>query len=122
MKYLVALMILVAQSAQAKWTAISEEIDGTQYYIDMQSVRFNGSYRTYWSLENSTRDKFSPYSIRRKEEIDCAQERKRSLRYTRFDRLMATGRVSLESDLTSQWQYIPPASVEDTFLKLLCAP
>ena len=122
MKYLVALMILIAQPAQARWVLAETSSDHTEHYIDFMSIRVDGNYRKFWKLinfpkiENSTGQE----SIRVRMEIDCKEERQRILTSTRFSKPMEAGSILNNSTEISEWQDIAPTSVANTFLTILC--
>jgi hypothetical protein len=67
-------------------------------------------------IENSTDQE----SIRVRMEIDCKEERQRTLTFTRFSKPMEAGSVVINSNQIGEWQDIAPTSVANTFLTILC--
>jgi hypothetical protein len=123
MKYLITLMILIAQPAQAEWTEVSVDIQGNKHFIDMDSIRINGNYRKYWGLVDYSKpqnESSGELSTRKKSEIDCKEEQYRWLSVTAFSEHMENGAVVARLEAIGSWKQIPPSTIIAGILKTIC--
>ena len=49
---LFVLLMLSAKPALAEWTLVDKGNDGTDVYVDYESVRKNGNFRRVWAMAN----------------------------------------------------------------------
>ena len=54
MKKLLILLfsILISFNSYGEWTEISENVNGTKYYIDYETIKKNNEYLYYWQLDD----------------------------------------------------------------------
>ena len=118
--FLIGLMML-AGSAWAEWVLYSKSESNTFYY-DTATIRKDGHIRRVWEINDlSERRKDGEMSRRRRTEYDCKQERMRFLVITEHSEPMASGEILVTSGEDKNWRDVPPDTVADKMLKLVCA-
>jgi hypothetical protein len=123
MKYLLLLVILIASTAWAGWTKVNSS-NGTDFYIDVSSVKAEGAKRTTWQLTNYS----TPQSLvddyylssRARVEFDCKEEKSRLLTITVFSMRNADGKPLLTSDEPTKWSDIAPYTTARGILNAVC--
>jgi hypothetical protein len=121
MKYLIALMILIAQPAQAEWILVASDKEGNKHFVDMESIRIKGNYRKYWGLvDYSTPEKLGQLSHRARSEVNCKEEQHRLLSITAFAEHMAGGAVLGQVEEIMEWTEVAPSSTRGGTLKVVC--
>ncbi len=123
MKYLIALMILIAQPAQAEWTEVSVDIKGNKHFVDMESIRINENYRKYWGLINflaPQNQSVGQLSHRIRAEVNCKEEQSRLLSVTAFPEHMAIGEVQAKQEEIDKWTEVAPSTTGWRVLKVIC--
>ena len=110
-----------AVPATADWTKVSDEGSFAQY-VDYDTIRKDGNLRKVWALhDNKKRDEDGEMSTRFRMELDCKEERTRTLSISSHSQNMAGG--ALLRKLTQEnpkWKDVVPNSVGDTILKIAC--
>jgi hypothetical protein len=128
MKYLLALVMLVALPVSAEWESVGAT-DDEEVYIDMDTVRISNdlrmdnSLRRVWTLTNrSKKGRLGEMSLRILREIDCKQERIRVLSMTGFTGAMGSGSSlpTYRGD-NDPWDYIAPKTFAYYFYLKACA-
>ena len=113
MKTLLLALLLVTSSAWAEWVKVS-----SGQYIDPDSIRKDGDLRRVWELRNYEPER---RSARARMEYDCKQERKRILSISTHSEPMAGGMIVSQYGEDSIWRDIPPDTVAELLLKIVCA-
>lgn len=109
-------------SALAEWTRLGEGMNASNYYIDVQGIRKDGNLSKVWLIQNlKQRDTSGEMSVLTLKEYDCNEERHRTLAISTHSEVMATGVTLLNGNPKGDWQYIPPKSVAEFILKIVCA-
>ena len=90
--YLLTLVMLFTSFAWADWVMLAKGTNGTQLYVDLQTVKKDGNFRKFWQLTNLTsRGVAGEMSRKSRVEIDCKEERVRALVVTEYSKPMADG-------------------------------
>ena len=119
-KTLLLALLLATGSAWAEWVKVGGN-DGINIYIDPASIRKDGNLRRVWMIQDSKqRDKEGLMSMRMRREYDCKQERARFLFLSSHSEPMAGG-TSNQEGVETRWNEIPPDTLEEDILKLVCA-
>ncbi len=115
-------LLFVSGSASAQWVKVDWTND-MSVYIDPTTIRKDGNLRKVWQLQDlKERDKDGELSRRFRSEYDCKNERRRLLSFSTHSEPMANGMSLYQSTADStQWNDIPPRSVAETVLKIVCA-
>ena len=118
---LLSLGLLVTGSAWAEWVKVSKGDMAT--YIDQDTIRQDGNLRKVWELRDfKQRDKDGSMSVRTRSEYDCKGERYRFLSASEHSEPMAGGVTLRRSQYNDdEWQHVPPGSVGDIVMKIVCA-
>lgn len=123
MKKLIVACVMAtsAASAFAEWTHLGDASVGG-FYVDFGTIRKDGDLRKVWSVLNfKQRDISGAMSAQFRTEFDCKDERKRMIAFSRHSEAMAFG-VTLDSNPSPEpWSAIPPESLSEETLKIVCA-
>jgi hypothetical protein len=118
---LIALSLLASLPVWAEWTYIVTNQRGDKFYLDMKTIRKDGSLRKVWELvEFSKKTGFGGRSIRSRGEYDCKNERYRQLSMAAFAENMADGDVITTDNDTKEWQDIAPETAQNILQLFLC--
>ena len=125
MKYLLALVMLIASPAWAEWTKVAEGVEGTELFVNYSTIRIEGSKRKVWQLTNFSTPKKTALgrevlSLRARVEFDCKQEQQRLLSVSIFSQYFAGGEVVKTENDGTNWQDIPPDAVGWKILQSVC--
>ena len=118
----VASTVALASPVFAEWTELGENVIGTTYYIDIDTVKVNNGYVYYWELSDYLKP--SPNGVlssKSLNEVDCDTPRKsRSLSDTFYTQPMASGSVNSSGNDASEWIYPSPDSVGEAMTNAVC--
>lgn len=114
-----ALMLFVTSSAWADWILMNES-DVAKIYIDPTTVRGEGHLRKVWQLLDFKLDVLGVRSFREKMEYDCEGERFRRLWYSEHSAPMAGGRMLKRGGTDDDWNEIPPKTVAEQMMQIVC--
>jgi hypothetical protein len=113
--------LMLTGAAWAEWEKIAEN-DFAEYYIDRATIRKDGNLRRVWRLQDlKQRDKDGVLSRRFRAEYDCKQERDRILSFITHSEPMADGTILKLASMNNEWSDIPPNSIAEDVLKIVCA-
>jgi len=117
---LVCLMMLTG-SAWAEWVMYEKTESSTSYY-DPATIRKDGNMRRVWQLNDLRERNTSGVMSRRiRQELDCKQESYRILAFLSHSEPMAGGTILESADEQKIWRAIPPNTVAEALLKIVCA-
>ena len=122
-KLLITLLasLLVTGSAWAEWVLISGD-DTVDHYIDPATIRKDGNLVRVWEISDlKTRSTAGDLSRRIRYEYDCKQERIKLLSFSTHSGPMANGTTLLSDSSDGEWLHIPPGSIGESVLKIVCA-
>ena len=113
--------LLFTGSAWAEWVKVAESDDFVRY-IDPATVRKDGNLVKVWEITDyKKRDKDGKLSLRSRTEYDCKQERYRGLSISQHSGPMASSTTLFSSEGPFTWSEIPPGTVSEEVLKIICA-
>jgi hypothetical protein len=113
--------LVLTGTAWAGWVKVANT-DLIDYYIDPASIRKDGNLRMVWELQNlKQRHKDGELSRRGRNEYDCKQERRRNLSFSMHSESMAEGTTLISGSNSSQWADMPPDTIGEWVLKIVCA-
>lgn len=120
---LMPLLLLATGSAWAGWEGVGTNDDGATIYVDRATIRKDGNLRRMWMLTDfKQRDKNGVMSMRQMNEYDCKSERGKLLAQSEHDKPMTGGKVLVGSGVVhGGWYEIPPGTVAEGMLKIVCA-
>jgi hypothetical protein len=109
--------------AYAQWTLVGDN-DAGQFYIDLTSIhQINQNKRVWVKTEYSSNSKMTLQenirSTRSLQEFDCRERKYRRLSFHAYKQPNLIDSV-FTSNTVQEWQYIPPNSVSDAELRLIC--
>lgn len=106
--------------AAAAWTPV-EGTANSYDYVDLASLRVDGTLRRIWTLHDLTeRDAEGDMSYRSLLEFHCPEGRYRSLQNLFFAGSMGTGRMSGRSSAPGAWRAVQPDSVAASIMRRVC--
>lgn len=113
--------LMLTGAAWAEWVEINSTDDAI-FYIDPATIRKDGNIVRVWEIQNlKQQSKKGELSRRARMEYDCTQERNRFLSISTHSGPMAGGTTMMSGSNGSQWEDIPPNTVSETALKIVCA-
>lgn len=124
---LAILLTIISTSALADWTLIESE--NPARYIDKASISRKGNFAKMWDLADyvlpeSSLDPAgngkSYLSSVAYNEYDCSGRMIRMLGMSLFSENMKKGNIIEEWQGSTEWKYIIPGSVGESFLKIAC--
>lgn len=114
------LLICLPVAAWAEWRFVGGALRA-DYYIELSSVRSNGSNREVLELfDLSEPDAHGSRSYLAVFEYDCWARQYRILRSACFDGQMARGQQGRENRIPGAWQEVLPSSAGNTVLDQVC--
>ena len=119
----VFLGLFLSTSVIADWTLTSRHINGiSEFYIDKNNIRKDGSTRYFWVLMN-LKDK----KVDRKHtsalvyvQLDCNVLRAKDLEFIAKSSQMGKGEIVGKFSPPDEWKYPPPGSNEAATYKIVC--
>ena len=125
MKYLLALVMLIASPAWADWVEVAVSEDGVKSYIDPTTVRKDGNFRKVWLMDNFPTARNiggvnGARSFRSRMEYDCKQERMRVLSISAHTEPNARGETLGQEYSPTQWADIPQNSAATAIVNRVC--
>jgi len=118
---LLAPLLMLTGSAWAEWVRVSEA-DTAYAYIDPATIRKDGNLVKVWGIYDlKQRHKDGELSLRFRVEYDCKEERHRYLSVSEHSGAMASGTTLTTQIVSGQWRDIPPDSMAEATLKIVCA-
>ena len=122
MKYLLTLIMFIATPAWAGWTVVTKDTDNTSFFVDLDTLRIDGSLRKVWQkIELSAPNKSGWASARMRNEYDCKNETRRILSFASFSQKNLRGERLFEHTTPTSASDIAPQSIDWGVLKLVCS-
>ena len=121
MKYLLALVMLIASPAWA-WEYVDKEIETrNQFFLNLENLRTDGNIKKTWQLINLAKaDEYGWRSIRARVEFDCKNETRQTFSYAVFSELFANGKLLFQNNTASAKTHIAPGTVDWSLLQKVC--
>ena len=128
MKKLLLILYLFSMTAHAEWKYDGSS-DTFDSYIDYSRIQTEGKYKSLWYLydfkspETNSSGKQYKSSIA-KSVIDCQASRIQRVAHYYYSGQMGNGAVVFSGNfqiLEADWQYPPPDSFNEGFIKVACA-
>lgn len=119
---LLLVMLFVSGSAWAGWVEVGETTDskGT-VFIDPATIRKDLEPRRVWKLINWKQPIGEEFSWRILFEIDCKQERARTLAFTTHAEPMAKSEWLFSKNEPLSFGYIAPQTTDAKIMNIVCA-
>jgi hypothetical protein len=108
----------------AQWFFYGVALDGTQQFIDKNTIQQVGKYKRAWTKNEISSNslvytKGNIRSTRQLEEIDCYEKKVRFLSFTTFRQANLIERVN-SIDETNEWKFIAPDTNGETLWEIVC--
>jgi hypothetical protein len=114
-------LLLASSGAWAEWVKVTET-EGSVFYIDPATIRNEGNVRKVWVLQDlKQRHKDGDLSTRMRYEYDCKGDRFRMLSLSSHTGQMARGQTLVNDNEPDAWYDVPPKTITEFVLKLVCA-
>ena len=123
-KLLFILMLTMGSVVHAQWFFYGVALDGTQQFIDKNTIQQVGKYKRAWTKNEISSNslvytKGNIRSTRQLEEIDCYEKKVRFLSFTTFRQANLIERVN-SIDETNEWKFIAPDTNGETLWEIVC--
>ena len=125
MKKLLILLLsmLISFNSYGEWMEISET-DGVTFYTNVETIKEQGGYVYYWELDDFPSpiiDDLPIISAIIRKQVDCSDERMRSIVIHYYEQNMGQGDIYFSDDSPdNSWQYPPPGSSYYYLLNYVC--
>lgn len=108
--------------AWADWMQYGVDEDGTDYFLDPETLQIiNGNVRV-WVLNNyPTKRPDGNMSAHAFQEIDCTQRRMRVLSFAQFAEPFAGGRILFSTNERSEWMFVAPSTMGARLMTRVCS-
>jgi len=116
-------VVFLCSPVWAGWSLVITGTQGDEFYIDMDTLRSDNNIRRFWALTNLTKQgQKGEMSMRVLREIDCKQDRERTLVITGLNGAMGSGDVlgSYKND-NDPWEYIAPQTISQAYFAKVCS-
>tara|TARA_B100000579_G_C22220202_1_gene571318 strand:- start:84 stop:470 length:387 start_codon:yes stop_codon:yes gene_type:complete len=120
---IVILCFLFSGNAYAEWTIASvHKNKTTEFYIDKDNIRKEGSTRYFWILMNLNDKKVDRKykSSLAYVQLDCSIFRAKDLKFFAKSLPMGKGEIISEFNPPDEWKYPIPGSNEEKVYKFVC--
>ena len=108
-------------SIAQNWVFVTGNSNTADFYIDADSIKQIGTNHRIWMLQDFKKrlgnGGLSAMVLR---EIDCNEERIRSLQYTFFDDNMLKGKMMRTTTLAREWEFVSPNSMNKDVMDVVC--
>jgi len=113
--------LMFASPAYADWKWVSENMNGTTFYVDFDRMRKNNGYTYFWSLGDYLEPIGSgTLSYKEYSKGDCKEFRYKVLSAISYKQPMGEGDGDTDSTPDTEWTYPSPNSVNEEMLKQVC--
>lgn len=113
-------MVLVSNSAMAKWINVSSGDDDSRYYFDMDTKRKNKNIVKVWVLSDYKTAIEGDLSAKRLQEFDCKDSTLRSVAGSYYTGNMGSGNVTTSINKVNDWRPVIPETIGETLWKYAC--
>jgi len=120
MRLLPLMLLVVCYSVNADWIQFSES-DSSFAFYDPNSISKKGKVVRgwmYWDLRNRAEN--GALSIRTYREVDCLENKTRSLQIEFFSENSLNGRIVASTNSPSDWGFIPPGTAFESLRIAFC--
>ena len=117
------LSLMFASPSYSEWTKVSNNVDGTNFYVDFERIRKHDGYVYFWLLTDYLKPSpYGDFSSKTYLQGDCKLFRKKTLSYSFHKEPMGRGAGRVEEPIKSLqvWQYPQPKSSMETIVKSVC--
>jgi|688.fasta_scaffold595812_2 hypothetical protein len=123
LKVAVAIVAWVGLSNLAtaqEWTPVTQNQMGTMFFVSDDSVRIVNAYRRAWIMMDYKESETRARSVKMLWEVDCAEERKRTLTAAAYSGQRGAGDNVYSQDQPSDWEYPVTETAGYTVLQMIC--
>jgi hypothetical protein len=114
--------VMFSSTSFAGWTKVSENVDGTTFYVDFGRIRKHDGFVYYWTLLDYLKpNKYGTLSSKIYKQGDCKLFRFKSLSFVHHKQPMGGGTGDGNSPKNPEWRYPSPNSVNEILLKSVCS-
>lgn len=118
------LAVLISNNAAAEWTRIAGGDDGSDIYVDLDTVRKNGSKVKFWTLQNfKTLDvdkKSKHFSSKTQWEVDCNEEKISVPVFITYSGKKGTGKTIISDYSPDGWRPLVPDTIGEMIFFVGC--
>ena len=125
MKKLILILLLstvmFSSSSYAEWTKVSENVNGSTFYVDFERIRKHGGYVYWWDLTDLLKPILTGVlSAKIYKQGDCKLFRFKNLSYSFHKEPMGGGTGDVVNEPDKEWNYPPPNSSAEGILQSVC--
>jgi len=123
MKKLLVLLfsILLSFNSYGEWEMKIENINGDNYYIDLDTIKSHQGYVYYWTLTDKLKpSKDGDMSTKMYLEAECGKGRQKYLSFYFYSQPMGNGNYKTDQFDNPKWVYPPPGSTSFEHLNYVC--
>lgn len=121
-KLITIYLLLVTSQVFAEWEKVDQNIDGTEFYLDFDTMRKHSGYIYIWSVDNYLKPNDGIMSEKLYNEIDCKEFKVRYLTGSFHAQPMGEGpAANLKMTGLNEWESYAPGSSGEHILKVVCS-
>ena len=103
------------------WVFVTGNSNAADFYVDADSIKKIGTNRRVWILQDlKKRTVNGSLSAKLLREIDCNEEKIRSLQFTFYAENMLKGEMMNTVTRTGEWEFVSPDSMNKDVLDAVC--
>ena len=103
------------------WVFVTGNSNAADFYVDADSIKKIGANRRVWVLQDlKKRTVNGSLSAKLLREIDCNEEKIRSLQFTFYAENMLKGEMMNTVTRTGEWEFVSPDSMNKDVLDAVC--
>ena len=114
------LSLMFSSISFAEWTKVSENVSGSTFYVDFDTVKEGGGYVYFWYLGDFLKPIKGDLSDKSYIQGDCKKFRYKLLSDSYHKEPMGRGDSETNNTPDKEWRYSPPDSAGETILKSVC--
>jgi hypothetical protein len=118
---IIFLLMLLSNSSLAGWTQVAISADGDEYYVELDTRKFNEDLVKVWVYVNyGTGYKGSTPSVMGQDEYDCKNEMERNIYLAAYTKPHLQGDIDVKGEINAEWTPIPPHTAGTKMFKAIC--
>ena len=118
---IIAILLFPVIANASNWMFVSKSTVGESYFIDTQSMMFNGNEVSFWAKVNyKVRNKYGDLSSKEQWTMNCRTKESNLMYMTSYSDFDNRGKINGSYKVPVDWSPIPPDTTAEEILKFVC--